>query len=595
VKIKDLISGDRENKSIDFENILYKYPEEIRRDISKAINEFFDAKDSDLRRYILTNLNAYFLCQASQLKEDHIQYIYRKLEDTVQFTIYIDTNFLFSILNLHDNPSNEAAINLFELTKELDAQMGFEFCILPITFNEARRSITSARDRLIDLRLTPKIRRILKSREEFNDFSGILIKFINDIEKSEKSIGADEYFAPYIDDFSRFLRANNIQLLDVDVDNLSTEQEIMDDIVDQVELETQRKRKRKKGYDKWKHDIVLWHYVNRLRAQTVSALLDAKYWIVTLDFSFLGFDSVKKKDVKDAKNTRDDIPVCLHPSVLVQMLQFWIPVDHKYEIALLESIRPMLPRSIDTEAEEIAMKIVAVLSRYEDMDDIPEKVIASLFANKAIKQRLKSEPDVESQITLVREALIAEAKELEYKLKMSENWQTRLRDKLAEKDETIKELIGELKRGRQHTIGIEERLDRIEKEKEEKEYQSRITKKKIYTLIVFFIFLGFSAIFIPFAQTFITQKIGLGNLISIIIPLSVISCAFVSLIEFISRKEKGISQWKLIVNIRKSYRWIPTFIGAVFIGVLANIVKDYIKWQDIIDFINMVYVKVKHL
>ncbi|HXG70826.1 MAG TPA: hypothetical protein VNJ04_09480, partial [Gemmatimonadaceae bacterium] len=60
--------------------------------------------------------------------------------------------------------------------------------------------------------------------------------------------------------------------------------------------------------------------------------LDASFWIATVDYRFLNFDSRKRRP------KRDPIPICVHPTVLIQMLQFWLPRTAELEAALFESL-----------------------------------------------------------------------------------------------------------------------------------------------------------------------------------------------------------------------------------------------------------------
>lgn len=59
----------------------------------------------------------------------------------------------------------------------------------------------------------------------------------------------------------------------------------------------------------------------------------------------------------------------------------------------------------------MSLKILGALSRFEDVDDLPEETVTSILINQALRARMRAEPDVEKQIALVRDAIIADAVE----------------------------------------------------------------------------------------------------------------------------------------------------------------------------------------
>ena len=71
--------------------------------------------------------------------------------------ILLDTNFLFSILSLHDNPSNEVAQDLIRLTTQAKPNIRVELYVLPITVEETRRVLREVMARLSGMVLTKNI------------------------------------------------------------------------------------------------------------------------------------------------------------------------------------------------------------------------------------------------------------------------------------------------------------------------------------------------------------------------------------------------------------------------------------------------------
>ena len=113
----ELVSGTATGieKAIPFKTFLEKFQPEARMVLQNAVLAFIDPQNSATRSYILRYLNNYFFLEASNLPEETISALSALETDKPSFTIFVDTNFLFSILGLHDNPSNSAALSLQEL------------------------------------------------------------------------------------------------------------------------------------------------------------------------------------------------------------------------------------------------------------------------------------------------------------------------------------------------------------------------------------------------------------------------------------------------------------------------------------------------
>jgi hypothetical protein len=65
----------------------------------------------------------------------------------------------------------------------------------------------------------------------------------------------------------------------------------------------------------------------------VESPTEAKYWVVTVDYRFLGFDEYKRQ------NTTASIPIVVHPTTLIQLLQLWVPRTQEFEEAIVRSLR----------------------------------------------------------------------------------------------------------------------------------------------------------------------------------------------------------------------------------------------------------------
>src|SRR5690606_6537131 len=105
------------------------------------------------RNFILRKINAYFCLEAGNLNTESLDRLTSLTKKNINFTLYLDTNFLFSILGLHENPSNEAAISLKKLIDNIQNKINVKLYVLPPTIKEASKVLSYHTDLLQEIRL----------------------------------------------------------------------------------------------------------------------------------------------------------------------------------------------------------------------------------------------------------------------------------------------------------------------------------------------------------------------------------------------------------------------------------------------------------
>ena len=87
----------------------------------ELVTRFLDPRNEAVSSYVSRMLHAAFCVEASGLPDNVIEKLSASVGKPIQFRVFVDTNFLFSILELHDNPSNLAATELKELIASLNS------------------------------------------------------------------------------------------------------------------------------------------------------------------------------------------------------------------------------------------------------------------------------------------------------------------------------------------------------------------------------------------------------------------------------------------------------------------------------------------
>lgn len=380
---------------------LSRFSAEYHDGLYKVLQVFFTPNNSACRNQILRLLTAHFFAEASQLKPETLAAIEgKKTRRTIK--VVLDTNFIFSVLQLHDNPGDDSALSLIDIAQRAGKKLDIRFYVLPGTLDEAKRVILSQMNLIERIKTTAVMSRAALRQP----LPSIAKKFFDTASRSP-GLSAHTFFQPYIDDLKIILQDKGIKVLDAHPTIYNQRQDVVDDVLDEIKREERDiPETKRKGYETHLHDAVLWHAVKDRRPSFADSPFDVEYWAVSIDWRLIAFD--RKKRAANAST----LPVVLHPSNLIQLVQFWVPRSQQLEDSLVDSLRlPLFFQSFDPEDEKATIQVLQALSRFENVDDLPDATVRSLLTNRALRGRLK-EADISNDeaFTLVREELLSEHK-----------------------------------------------------------------------------------------------------------------------------------------------------------------------------------------
>ena len=383
------------------DHFLQPFPPEIQPKLRSLVTTFIDPKKPEVRAFISRMLHARFCVEASGLPEETLTKLNASVGKPIRFVMFVDTNFLFSLLELHENPSNAAAVELRELIGQLKNNPRIDLVVTPETIEEAKSSIGYT---IGQLRGLPSGRNITEAALQAR-FSGMAIRFLSERLHRNGKLSVEDWFDPYLKDFVPLARSKGVELFNEKLDGYSTRQDVIDDILLVMKYEEKRPEVRRKSYPKVAHDMVLWHFVKDKRPAYIESPIDANQWILTVDFRLIGFDEHKQKYLKSK------VPLCIHPTSLIQLLQFWIPRTKEFEEAMLGSLRlPFLFQEFDAEAERTSLRILNGIGRFEGNEALSPDTITHVMLNEGLRTRLQGEHTEEAEIALIRDALVEEVK-----------------------------------------------------------------------------------------------------------------------------------------------------------------------------------------
>lgn len=432
-----------------------------RGKLRKLVTTFLDPSRKDVRSYLGRMLHARFCVEAGGMSEETVRRLASTRSRQLHYRIFLDTNILFSLLKLHDNPANDAANELADLIAKLKNNPEVKLVVAPRTIKEAKTALDAARIQLQGIAVGKHFNKaVLSSRY----VSGIVQQYFIEQGKRGGLLSADEWFNPYLNSFTEMARAKGVELYNDSMEDYSMHQKVIDDIDMVMQFEEKNLEEwKRKSYEKLAHDIILWHYVNDKRSKAfIEAPMDAEDWILTLDGRLIGFDEMRHRRLVSK------VPSCIHPTTMVQMLQFWLPRSAEFEEAMLSSLRlPFLYQEFDGAAEKTTLKILRAMGRFHLGDDVTEEAITNVLVNAELRKRLQKPHPEEEEAALVRDVLIEEMRtELNHAKERAEKAEAEAKAHARSKNEIVGQLGTEKERAVAETRReMQETMERLERER----------------------------------------------------------------------------------------------------------------------------------
>lgn len=560
-------------------------PENDRPDLHKALSDFLKNPDSSVRSYILRHLSAYFLVEAINVKQETLE-ILMDPDTTISFDLFLDTNYLFSVLGLHENPSNEAAVLLLDVADQLSATVGITLHVMPITIDETIGTLEAVRASLSSVRPS---KNIVNGIIETEVLSGLNQGFF----QQQQAIGtltADSFFSPYIENLPVILKQLGFVIHEEDISPKPTDYEMMEDVEAQSRFEKGKYGQRAKNPSQLRHDISLWYYVDGKRPRYIDSPIDATSWIITVDYRFIAFDKHKR-----SHRAQNSIPICIHPSSLIQMLQFWLPRTEQFENSLLASMRlPFLFREFDAEAEKMALVILQELSRFEDIDDLPFESIKMILRDKALCQRVSDEGDENTRIELIKDEIIIRInQESKREIEQKDEEIDRLRQEVILKTEQITSLektresqsrevsvlIQRLQEERDHALTrqneLQERVRALEERSEQAENRKRNIRLFLWWLILPFIIITAASIGIVHLVATLLNRSLLG--LNIALPV-IIMFVWTVILEKQGESNPNLASWEVLDFIRRHRKELVwALLAAIVFGIVESLSSEWAR------------------
>ena len=447
-----------------------RFSEEERPDVKTAISGFLAAvgEQPDRAQFIAQLADSTFNYYSLVVAPDVAEHLIKELSP---LTLFLDTNFIFGILDLNIHPQVSVSHELLSAIKKHD--LPFELTYHPQTKVELEASIAHYGD---SLRARQWPRPLSRAATTSRYLSGIELRYhqLN----AERGIDVAAFLQPY-KHLDVLLNEKDIRIYNA----TEEEPEKCADLIQEYSryLDSHGKEK---PYLLIEHDATVLFKVRQLRTEAGSSL-EAGALFLTCDYNLYHFDW-------DTSRKGGTMACTVLPNMFWQILRPFIPADVDFDRSFAETFAIPEFRTLGSSASQACSKLMSTLATFEGLQ---EETAARMLSNDLLLDKLRPLKD-ESQFQTIVESAVVEENALLMEEKAAIEQQL-IKDKVEMArqqkmmEEERKEKDAKIERIEADRIRETERADRIKREAEERGLETKKQAEKtinIYRTILALIF-----------------------------------------------------------------------------------------------------------
>lgn len=360
----------------------------LQENAEKAIPNFMATvgTNPDRARYITQLADGAFNFYTLEVPADLSGQLRRQLHE---LTLFLDTNFLFAILDLHYNTQVQVSHDLLKAIRVHD--LPFKLRYHEATQKEMASTITHYGT---ILRSHAWARSLSRAAISSRNLSGIEQKFH---ERNAMGLLDVEEFLRTYEHFDHLLLEKDIKLYRPHIDRLDAQ----NDLFHEYQAFLEKHGRGDKTYETVMHDAKVLEEARHLRTNAASSL-EAGALVISCDYYLYRFDW-------DTSRSNGRRACVLLPNMLWQILRPFIPADQDFEKAFAETFALPEFRIIGSGASRACSKMLQILASYRE---VPEETAMKMLANDLLLDRLRSEHDDAKFAEQVEAAFVEENRNL---------------------------------------------------------------------------------------------------------------------------------------------------------------------------------------
>jgi hypothetical protein len=343
-------------------------------------------QDADRAAYMVQLADVAFYFFKLEVSPEVSQELVRRLPE---LTLFLDTNFIFGLLRLHNNPQVEVSMQLVEAVAKHE---------LPFKLRYHERTQKEIRDTASYygsiLRAHYWSTSLSRAAVASRRLSGIETKFHE--QNSQGHVDVNEFLRP-IEHFDVVVGDMGIKPYRTSTDRTKECAALYEEYAAFLE----ERGKVDKPYEVIQHDVVLLDTVSQLRSKAPSTM-EAGTLILTCDFYLFLFDQMQAR-----KENR--LPCVILPNNFWQMLRPYMKSDIDFDKAFAETFALPEFSVIGSGGSRACSKMLGILAAYKDF---PEETATRLLTDGVLADNLSQATNDAEFNALVEAAIVEQNAEL---------------------------------------------------------------------------------------------------------------------------------------------------------------------------------------
>lgn len=319
--------------------------------VARYVSLFFTELNDLRKRYLYELLNGAFTFFALVSDETVSSYMREILTPVL---VFVDTNFIFGVVELHNYPFNEISKEILSLVEKNDLPL--RFLVLDRTLKEYEETLEYYGDIIKRRSWQPAMSR-----------AALTNGHMSSIERKYHELNAESPLDPEI--FLTKYRSAEILLKDHGFEFYSPDQEATTEhdelkkrLIEQYKLHitTRYPDRQPKRYESLEHDVTLLMTARGHRARG-SRILDAGAMCLTIDstlYSFDWYDNIQG----------NPLGVTIFPNQLLHLLRPFVPQISDFEGHFVKTFALPEFQVIETDYSEVKHRVLDYLSNYSNMN-----------------------------------------------------------------------------------------------------------------------------------------------------------------------------------------------------------------------------------
>jgi hypothetical protein len=345
---------------------------------SGAVTIFFRSSTPARTRYVSQLLDGTFTFFALSVSDATAEFLRGQLPST---RLFLDTNVILGILDLNENPMQEATFELLAFLKR--HHLPYQLYCHERTLKELNELVEGASSKLLGARFSPALSRaVAQWSDRSTKLTGIERRYhaLNALQPLDPKVFLSkfEHVMELLADKGVKLYRESPPELDVLVKG--------DYIAEFEHFLAQRHKER--PYMARDHDIVVWMSLQRQRGRASNAL-KAGALLLTHDYALFDFDArfLRRKDTSH-------VATAVLPQQLIQVLRPLVGTKSDFDTRFVEVFAAPEFRTAQSDYDETASLVVSYLATYED---VSTETAVRVLSDEVLLAQLRPDQQTDAQ------------------------------------------------------------------------------------------------------------------------------------------------------------------------------------------------------